>query len=323
MSTTEDAQEAPTLDTELAHAAAELEAGDVDDALRHLAMALSLDPTHPDARRLLDRALDEAGERALDLLRIEEGTFFGVAALRAYVLARRGYPEEALALLFGVVRFRPEVPYLLWAPEWLAGDAARSRLRGVTPDEIAGSAVAFLETVSRKDADHPGIRRNLEGTLAAVRRLRARHPENERLTFVELLTLRRLGRDREALDLARRWFATKPSWISAVELANTHREQGNADEAVAYYRRALAFAPGDTSPLLDMGDVLLENRRFDEAGRAYAEVLARQPHDRWAEPSHAFAQYRATGQERWRRELEELAARSADGSRARELAGRL
>lgn len=323
MSITDDAEGAPALDAELAHAAAELGEGDVANALRHLATALSLDPMRPDALRLLDEVLDRAGDRALDLLRIEDGTYFGLAALRTHALARRGRPEEALALLFGVVSYRPDVPYLAWARTWFADGIEGGRSGRVGPDEIAASAAAFLERVSRKGAEHPGVRENLEGALLALRALRGRHPANERLLFAELLTLRRLGRDAEALDLARRWFESRPSWISAVELGNTLREQGRVEEALPYLRRALALNPQNLSPLLDIGDILLETGRFEEAARAYAEVLAREPRHPWAEPSHALAQYRTTGDEKWRKRVEGLAAQAQDGSRARELLAQL
>jgi tetratricopeptide (TPR) repeat protein len=319
---TPEAGEPRTVDGELAHAAAALQAADVEDALGHLATALSLDPTRSEALRLLDEALDRSGARALDLLPIGDGTFFGLVALRARALARLGRPEEALVLLFGVASYRADVPYLPWTPRWFGDGDERGRPGRVGPDQIAGSAVAFFQRVSRKDAENLGVRQNLEGALFALRALRARYPENERLCFAEILASRRLGRDTEALDLARRWFETRPSWISAVELGNTLREQGRVEEAIPCFRQAQAFKPQDMSPLLDIGDILLSGR-YEEAARAYAEVLAREPGHPWAEPSHAFAQYRATGDEMWRKVLEELAARAPEGSRARELVARL
>lgn len=316
-------EEPTTPEAELARARDEIGAGNVAHALRHLAVALSLDPLRAHALDVLDQALDRAGDRALDLLGIEEDMFFGIAALRAFALARRDSLLEALVILFEVARFRPDIPYLVWARGWFTTGATRERGDEVTPDQVGACAVSFVEPLSRESAEDEGVRQNLEATLVVLEKLRASHPEAERLTFAAILTLRRLGRRDEAIALGRAWRDAKPSWISTVTLANAYREQGAFDEAIALYRCALALRPKDVSPLLDSGDLLLEAGRFEEAARVYGEVLAKSPHDLWAEPSRAFACYLTTKEERWRKELNELAARSPEGSRARKLCDEL
>lgn len=318
-----DAEGERSVASELALAREAQDDGDPRDALAHLAVALSLSPLDEDALTLLDDVLEAAGASAPDALVVGDGTFFGLFALRAYALARLGRFDEACGLLFDVASFRPTVPYVAWLERWTR------RGWGGTPGEAFGEAFASRVVSYAKaagavatDGLDVGVRRNLEAALGALNWLADGVPPRSRLAFATSYVLRKLGRGAEAAAVSSDWFAREPSWVSAVEAAAACRSSGDGEGALRCYGEALARRPEDVATRLDIGDVLLDGERYEEAARAYGEVLERDPSHPWAEPSFAFARYATTREVRWREALQSLARKEPGRGRATALAER-
>jgi tetratricopeptide (TPR) repeat protein len=318
-------EQEPSIEREIACSREAWGAGDTQDALTHLAVALSLAPLDETALTLLDEILEQTGNDALEVLAVESGTYFGLFALRAFALAKHGHFAEACGLLFDVVSFRPNLPYLAWLGRWIGRGWGREREREEFREAVAARVVSYAKALFSAGTDvlSDGGRHNLEAALAALRWLASDEPPRGRLAFATSYVLRKLGRTTEASRVASDWFAREPLWVSAVEAAAACRGSGDTEAALRYYGEALSRRPSDVSTRLDIGDVLLDDSRYEEAARTYGEVLARAPHHPWAEPSFAFAQYGSTGEARWREELQALALREPTHERAAELEERL
>jgi tetratricopeptide (TPR) repeat protein len=110
---------------------------------------------------------------------------------------------------------------------------------------------------------------------------------------VEVLRFRGLGQD---LAAARRAAAdgkleeAARAYASAIasspespflyrELAVVERRQGNADAAMADFRKAAALDPTDSSSIVEVGDLLAESGDLEGAEKAYTDALLLEPSD--------------------------------------------
>lgn len=110
---------------------------------------------------------------------------------------------------------------------------------------------------------------------------------------VEVLRFRGLGQDLAAarqaaasgaLDEAARAYAnaiasSPDSPFLYRELAVVERRQGNAEAALADFRKALALDPTDASSLVQLGDLLVARGELEAAAKSYADSLALEPSD--------------------------------------------
>jgi tetratricopeptide (TPR) repeat protein len=63
------------------------------------------------------------------------------------------------------------------------------------------------------------------------------------------------------------------------ELAGVERQQGDADAALAHFRKAVELDATDARSLVQIGEILEERGAFDEAAQSYAEAAAIDPSD--------------------------------------------
>jgi len=63
----------------------------------------------------------------------------------------------------------------------------------------------------------------------------------------------------------------------------------DTEEALARYREAVTYQPTDVSACNDIGDILFNDGRLDEAAAAYGEALAVKPDEPWALPYRRVA----------------------------------
>jgi tetratricopeptide (TPR) repeat protein len=269
-----------TAEEEIRIARTELRRGDLAHAARHASFALAVDPLRPDWRSLLDDIFDSAAD-APALLPLETGeNYYGHVAARARALAHAGRLDEALDLLCRVVHAHPTPAYLEWGREWLQEPGAAE----------AASATAVANLVALWVQRFPGRELAME---AVWRRAWGVHPEASMLAFAGASLLRRAGRLDAAETAARQCYALSGDWHGAVAIALVHRARGQVDESVAWYRRAQAHDPSDLTAHLDIGDMLLDAGRSEEARAAYEAVLERDPSHPWALPSCLFIRARA------------------------------
>jgi tetratricopeptide (TPR) repeat protein len=278
----------PNPEQDLAIARASLASGEVHHAARHLAAALASDPLHPEYLDTAEALLLEGPENAAGLLPLEDGAgWFGDVALHAWLLARTGNGTSALSLLLQVAAVKPEVPYLVWARNWLASP---DFVRDVEPLSVATAAEQLLRQVDL--STHASL---AETVLDVLARLRAVHGDSGPLMMVNARVARAARRFQEALDIALAYEREHPDWMAAVAVANGYRYLGDLPAAVASFRRALERDPKDLSARLDIGDLLWEGGREAEALAAYEEVLAREPEHPWALPSALLLRAQVTG----------------------------
>lgn len=309
--------EPPEVAGEIVAGRAALDQGDLEEAVMRAARALAVDPASGDARAVLEAALDR-GDDPLKLVAVEDGASFGVFAVRAFALARLGRLAEGLELLLQVAAFRPETPYLEWSLEWV--NAHAGVVDRMTDAELAAIVVrlrAFARSVRGNVVDTDPRSRNVDAAIALSRALASMHPMHDEVTLLACILLRHRGRLDDAIALAERSFARTPAWSTAIELAASHRARGDIEEAAAYYEKGSALDPSDVAALLDLGDLLLERRRFDRASGAYRRALEREPGNAWAEASLLFSEACSNVRPQARDELARLAR--AGNRRAREL----
>ncbi len=294
---------------------------DLQQAFFHVVAALTTDPLQAEWRLILDEVIRRAGDAEAVLQPDGDPALELVAAAqRAYVCASNRDFKVAIPLLASAAQRHPEAPLLLWASEWVRVDAAAAEL---DPPQILDIMKATLPWVglvpSPARVDDPR-RRNLEAMSEVLAAVRNAASGDALVLYASACVLRRLARFDEAIELAHHAWQIDPSWSTTIGVACALRDSKRVDEAASWYMRALALKPGETSALLDMGDMLLDAERHDEAMAAYAQVLQRSPQDPWAEPSLLYTRWKKDSQPEDEELLRQLAPTS---DRARELLGRL
>lgn len=278
----------PSPEQDLAIARESLANGDVHHAARHLAAALASDPLHPEFLDTAEALLRAGPENAAELLPLEKaGGWFGEVALHAWLLARTGNATPAVSILLQVAAVKPEVPYLVWARQWLESP---DFVRAVEPMSVARAAEGLLRQVDL--STHTSL---AETVLDVLGRIRAAHGDSGPLVMVNARVARGARRFQEALDIALAYEREHPDWTAAIAVANGYRYLGDLTTAVAYFRRAVEREPEDLSARLDIGDVLWESGQEKEALAAYEEVLAREPEHPWALPSALLLRAHVSG----------------------------
>src|SRR5262249_20540521 len=138
---------------------------------------------------------------------------------------------------------------------------------------------------------HP-LQASTKDALALVEAIARAHPVPSAAGLRSQL-LRRFGRFEEAIDAARHAARSEPCSTNEVFLALALRDGGHPDQALEAYERALAHEPTNASVHLDMGDLLLRLERWNEAALHYADALAIEPRNEWAEASLLYARLRS------------------------------
>lgn len=165
-------------------------------ALRQLSAAVVLEPLQGAHRALLEEMLATVADPVGEVPLTAAGTFFGIAACRAWLLARVGQTSGALRVLGQVLAFRPHLPFLVWAEEWIQWRPFAEDKDPAPWLEIARALLTALETeeLSR------GLWRNLDAAARLLAALRSRIPSVE-VAVLRARILRELGEPAEALEV--------------------------------------------------------------------------------------------------------------------------
>ncbi len=232
-------------------------------AAQQAAAALALEPRNRAYRSLLNDVASAARD-PLKLLELRtEGTFYGLAAARAWTLARRGSVSEALELLVHVAAFRPNVPFLTWIDEWRErGELARK----VEPVVVATLLGRTLEALLEARVQEGGLL-NLRSVLALAEDVARVHPEHVGLCVARSRVLRELGESSAALAVAD---SGPKGWETRFEVALAQRDLGNVEGQLEALRDAAALGPDEASTYVALGRALVTLGRLEEAERAFA-----------------------------------------------------
>lgn len=210
--------------------------GDLAGAALHLGHALAADPERPEWLDLLDRVIDASPDPLAITPFTDEGCYIA-AVLRAYALERVGRLEEALEFLLGAAEARPDVPFIVWAPRWLARTGAAPSL-----DLEAVSTFLAARLARHGDSIDTTAHDELSDALPLVRALLDAGRREPFFVFTVSTLYRRLGRPHDALALAGCAYEETPCATTALALAFAHEALGNERLAAECFARALMLA---------------------------------------------------------------------------------
>lgn len=282
--------------TNIASATKAFQVSDLSSALFHASSVLSVDPNDAAMRGLLDQIVARVGAEALTLVRNDQAKFdYITVATRAYVQAKLGNATEAFRELCFVVNLRPDVPFFAWGAEW----AAEGKLNGIGAEDTMKMVVIptlrWLSECPSPVAEDDHRRPNVLSAVRVTSTLRQLHPQEPMVLMAASSALRRAGDFAPAIALAEQCHQLDTKWSTAIMVATAHRDAGNIDRAVEWYRHSLSLEGADAiSTQLDIGDTLLAAERWDDAIGAYRDVLQQNPKHRHAESSITYAEFEKT-----------------------------
>jgi len=227
-------------------------------AAQQVAAAMVLEPEERAHRQLLSEIVSRTPD-PLKLLELSErGTFYGVAAARAWYLASKGRATAAVRLIREVAVFRPNTPLLVWVEEWAARpDFARK----TEPSAVAELVAALLDALKRTEP-REGAFRNLSAAAALASAVAVAHPEHAELRAARCRLVRELGDAQRALELA---LAGAESWATNAEAASACEELGRREQQIQLLRRAIALAPERASTYWLLGKALVDDEQLADA----------------------------------------------------------
>ena len=289
------------------------ESNDLAHAVYHIGTALAYDPMRPEWLELLDQIIARSPD-PLTLLRLDASrSDFVTAATRAYALAVQGKHQEALGLLSEVAMARPDAPFLSWASRWMK----RQELAAAIPveflrDEVMPNLMRFLGKIPSPMDEEDRRHGNVEAASDLCQIFKKHHEKEPCVLFASAMAFRRLGKFDYAIYDAYQGFQVEKNWNNCIGVACAYRDAGKTDDAVAWFRHALALDPEDVTALLDMGATLIEAERYDEAIGAFEEILAKNPDHPKAVAYLHFTRFKKTGDVEEKNALFRLADRSGD-----------
>ncbi|MBN1947057.1 MAG: tetratricopeptide repeat protein [Bradymonadales bacterium] len=289
--------------------------GNLAQAVYGLGMVLSTNPQNGSWRIMLNRICEQMGPDAPTLVPAEQvGTDPVKAAIRAYLLASVERYEQAIELLLQAAASRPDIPYLLWAVEWLRRPGVSHGL----PFEfiftsVLGGIARFTADLPSPLAEEDPRRKTVKAAADTLGLLRNVHPMAPHLLISSVLVLRRLAEWEDAIELAKQAIQLLPGWETTAGLAAVYCDAGLEDRALVTYQEAIGIDPDQIAPYLDTGDTYLKTERYQAAINAFQEALAIEPDNARAQASKAYARYKVTGEERELATLVRFAERSRRG----------
>lgn len=149
-----------------------------------------------------------------------------------------------------------------------------------------------------------------QGALELLTRLEELEAKHGVLPLSEILRpmlLSKNGRYEEALALAEKQYNQAPSWERAVAAASAARRAGDLERAIVMFAHGVKLDPKDTSCLLEIGDIHLEQDRYAGALEAYEKVLVKDSEHQWALPSAFYCRHQLGIAGNWLASLKELA----------------
>lgn len=292
-----------------------IEEGDLPHAAFHVAAALNDAPDDAQALALADELLRRSSDPfSLAPLKPDEN-FAGTVALRARFLQKRSRHGEALELIADLLRVTKKIAFLEWGCASIGAMGSELELPALL--RLMGAAwMKFVNGTGDED------RQRLVQLVDVLRANEQRFGESGEFLAQGSMVLRKAGDLVGALAWGERSYAIEPNFMSALAVANSHRERGALDEYLRWIEITHSHESDGCSALLDLGDTLLQQERFEEAASAFARALAKTPDHPWATPSLFYARARLSGAESlsWRARLLDYARDNAENAQAQRLA---
>lgn len=190
--------------------------------------------------------------------------------------------------------------------------ASNADLADVGADAAARSVGRIVQECGEFDTLDSSERELLNRALLALDRIEAVDTTSDTPTLVRMMALGKLGEFGRAIDEGKRTYDARPSWNSAITLANALQRAGRLEDAIEMWTTAAELDPDDVTALLQVGDAHIFLEEWDAAIRAYERVTQREADQAWAVPSIHYCQYRLTGQKKWLQRVKRRAAKDPD-----------
>lgn len=286
-------------------------ARDFAATIGHLGEALFANPLDAAAQQAAYYVLPQVPE-VVSLTAVDEQSPPARVAIHAMALALAHDFTTAIEALCRVTTADTTKPYLTWVEQWQLHHPAALLLdfRRVGP-ALARLPDAFDQPIGPDDPSWETLR----AATAVVTKLAETFSDRPSLRALQAKLLRRGRRYDEALSLAAATREEDPR-LGALLAAWTLREMGKVDEAIAAFEEAHSLDEDDDI-IMDIGDLQLDNGRFEDAIQSYRRLGEGSERLSWAIASHAAASFLATGNPAHDLELRRLAEQG--NPRAREL----
>jgi len=180
-----------------------------------------------------------------------------------------------------------------WGITWLTEDMARA----VGREKCVEFLVKFVQNRYPEPADATEyacgqLSRAVE-TVEMIERLFGSDP---RIVLFKCQMLGKARRFDDAKRVSITAFEGNPTFNTATAVAMAHKRAGDRDGAVTWFRKAAEIDPTCEWTLLDIGDMMVDDGKYEVALSAYEEALKRVPNHDWAVPSAVFCRYKMTGE---------------------------
>jgi tetratricopeptide (TPR) repeat protein len=122
------------------------------------------------------------------------------------------------------------------------------------------------------------------------------------------LLLSKNGQHDEALRITEENYSASPGWDTAIACANSARRSGNLNRAIEMFEKGFEHDPDDIACWLEIGDIRLEQRNYQEALEAYNRALLKNDIHQWALPSSFYCKHMMGIEGAWLQSLREVAS---------------
>ena len=272
---------------------------------------MQFDPFHRDWVALLDRALELGGKSVEPFLKkVGNEPFVGFCGLKAYAAYRRGDYTTAFTELDNVTGNFPHTQFIeAWGLDWMTEKAIKAAGRDLS--------MRVLEAMVSNRYPEPGEvsdwgREQLNRAIAALECIESVTGASDVGIVFKGRMLSKAGRLGDAIAMAEREAEENPTFHTATAAAMAHKRNCDIDAAVHWFRRASDFDRKNETCLLDIGDVRVDQEKWQDALDAYEEALERVPNHDWAHPSAVYCRYRLTNDPKHLEELRYMANAGPD-----------
>lgn len=298
-----------------------LENGELDHALFHMARALSSNPMNKEWLQKLDLLILSRPnlESYIDL---EDG-YYAKVALAGYVAYKDGNINRGFGLLTNVLYSIPESPYMVWIESWVKDLLKNPRDLNIgTLIQFIARCIYQMEQYEEQTQGN--LIQNVIDLYEPLVHNEAVTSEIEEGAdrFMILSMLKRRTNDIEgALEAAFKAFERKPTSNHANFIGLCYKQARDIENAAIYFEKSFELDKTNISGFLEMGDLLADEGQYEEAVAYYKRALEVEKNNDWAIPSIYFYSYLAYQDEEAKNQLYAYQKQNPENNRANYLVG--
>ena len=282
------------------------------DALNHISAGLLIDINNQELLILLDDIIQKA-PNPKNLIEIEEGMFYGLIAIKAYIHAKLEDFNTAIELIYNLLLSYPNAPFVEWIVDWISNPQSKSLT------SIKNMYVSLLITADNVKQNSK-IQKGVLSILPIFDSVLKDAPNKWEINSWFANIYRKLEDDEKALEYAQKGIKTSITTFSCLELAHIYKNLGEHQNAIKHYKQVLEI----TKPtehlfyptMLDLADLLLNLKQMKDALEYYKKVVKHDPNHSWALPSLYYCRYIIEKKKSWKEKLTDFLSKNPTNSRA-------